>query len=71
MGTKPNHNHLYTRGIGTKPKLKHNHLYTRGIGTKLKQRKDYNFGYHNRPQITLGDHNRPQTIFLTKKRSYR
>ena len=27
------HNHLYTRGIDTKPKLKHNHLYTRGIGT--------------------------------------
>ena len=22
--------------------LKHNHLYTRGIGTKPKQRKDYN-----------------------------
>jgi len=24
--------------------LKHNHLYTRGIGTKPKQRKDYNLG---------------------------
>ena len=24
------HNHLYTRGIGTKPKLNHNHIYTRG-----------------------------------------
>ena len=24
--------------------LKHNHLYTRGIGTKSKQRKDYNLG---------------------------
>ena len=30
------YNHLYTRGIGTKPKLNHNHLYTRGIGTKPK-----------------------------------
>ena len=28
------HNHLYTRGIGTKPK--HNHLYTRGIRHKAK-----------------------------------
>ena len=28
------HNHLYTRGTGTK--LKHNHLYTRGIATKPK-----------------------------------
>ena len=27
-----NHNHLYTRGIGTKPK--HNQLYTRGIRHK-------------------------------------
>ena len=25
------HDHLYTRWIGTKPKLKHNYLYTRGI----------------------------------------
>ena len=24
--------------------LNHNHLYTRGIGTKPKQRKDYNLG---------------------------
>ena len=24
--------------------LKHNHLYTRGIGIKPKQRKDYNLG---------------------------
>ena len=29
-----NHNHLYTRGIGTKPKL--NHLYTRGTMHKAK-----------------------------------
>ena len=28
------HNHLYTRGIGTKPK--HNHLYTRGTRHKAK-----------------------------------
>jgi len=28
------HNHLYTRGIGTK--TKHNHLYTRGIRHKVK-----------------------------------
>ena len=28
------HNHLYTRGIGTKPN--HNHLYTRGIRHKAK-----------------------------------
>ena len=28
------YNHLYTRGIGTKPK--HNHLYTRGIRHKVK-----------------------------------
>ena len=34
QGTKPNHNHLYTRGIGKKPK--HNHLYTREIDTKPK-----------------------------------
>ena len=36
IGTKPNpnHNHLYTRGVGTKPNLNQNHLYTRGIGTK-------------------------------------
>ena len=37
--------------------LKHNHLYTRGIGTKPKQRRDYKLGDHNRPQTTLGDHN--------------
>ena len=49
----------------------HNHLYTRGIGTKPKQRRDYKVGDHNRPLTTLGDHNRPQTIFLTKTRSYR
>ena len=36
IGTKLKHNHLYTRGIGTKQKLKHNHLYTREIGTKPK-----------------------------------
>ena len=42
IGTKPKHNHLYIRGTGTKPK--HNHLYTRGIGTKPKQRTDYNLG---------------------------
>ena len=34
IGTKPKHNHLYTRGIGTKSKLKHNHLYIREIDTK-------------------------------------
>jgi len=37
IGTKPKLNHLYTRGIGTMPKL--NYLYTRGISTNLKQRK--------------------------------
>ena len=34
IGTKPKHNHLYTRGIGIKPKL--NHLYMRGIRHKVK-----------------------------------
>ena len=49
ISTKPKlkHNHLYTRGIDTM--LKHNHLYTREIGTKPKQRKDYNLGD---PKIT-------------------
>ena len=57
QGTNPklNHNHLYTRAIGTELKL--NHLYTRGIGTKPKQRKDNN----------LGDHNRPQKFFSQKQ----
>ena len=41
IGTKPKLNHLYTRGIGTKLKLKHNHLYTRGIGTKLKLKHNH------------------------------
>ena len=35
------YNHLYTRGIGTKPKLKQNYLYTRGIGTKPKLKQNY------------------------------
>ena len=62
--TKPKfkHNHLYTRGIGTRPKLNDNHVYTRGIGAKPKQKRDYNLGDHNRPQTILGDHNRPQIL---------
>jgi len=48
-----NHNHLYTRGIGTKPKL--NHLYTRGIGTKPKLNHLYTRGTRHKakPQSPL------------------
>ena len=37
-GTKPKHNHFYTGGIGTKPKLHLNHLYIREIDTNPKKR---------------------------------
>jgi len=39
QGTKPNHNHLYTRGIDTKLNNNHNHLYTKGIRHKAKEKK--------------------------------
>ena len=35
---------LHKRDKDTKPKFNQNHLYARGIGTKPKQRKDYNLG---------------------------
>ena len=42
MCTKLNDNHLYTKGIDTKPNNNHNHLYIKGITTNSKQREDYN-----------------------------
>ena len=41
QGTKPKLNHLYIRGMGTKPNYNHNHLYTRGIGTKPNLNDNY------------------------------
>ena len=50
IDTKPKHNHLYTRGICSKPKLKHNHLYTRGIGTKPNHNHLYTRGIGTKPK---------------------
>ena len=39
----PQRNYNSTLGVHYSS-VKHNHLYTRGMGTKPKQRKDYNLG---------------------------
>jgi len=44
-----NHNNLYTRGIGTKPK--HNHLYTRGTRHKAKPQSPYTRGIGTKPKL--------------------
>ena len=64
------HNHLYTRGIGTKPK--YNHLYTRGTRHKANHNHLYTRGIRHKakPQSLLHkrDMAQSQTIITLHKR---